>query len=488
MYRVLIVDDEPWAIKGIRNAFNWSKYGFEIAGEFTSPRKAFEAICAQPPDLVFTDIQMGEMSGLELMRLIREQDLDVGFVVVSGYSEFAYAQEALRFGALDYCLKPIDIETTDGLIEKLLQQLSQQQSKRNQLMLEALTSADNTEVQRFTPFFEESEKVWYRVVMLDGESTVESRSVFAGFDSSKRMVVASGKRKTLHILKSGDRAELGQLDNAAFDGEALRAAGISSITDDREMVAKLIKEADLAVSQLFIQEGQGLFTYEPRLEMVKPFIEEIPSLIEEKTPEDIKAFIHRIQSYFRQQDLGMGEAVFLWNQTVGVLMGTYAEALKDMELEFLNYVELQERFEHFESLCGFIHDVLVYLKQISRPLDNDGTIHSCFLQMVQYIDRNYEQRLYLKELAAQFHINQVYCCQLFKKLLGKTFSEYVTDLRIRKACELLEQSPWSIEEVAAKVGYVDYYYFNKVFKKQCRITPAKYRKRSLEGAACVSAD
>ncbi|MFD1906816.1 helix-turn-helix domain-containing protein [Paenibacillus rhizoplanae] len=78
----------------------------------------------------------------------------------------------------------------------------------------------------------------------------------------------------------------------------------------------------------------------------------------------------------------------------------------------------------------------------------------------------------------------MYCCQLFKKNLGKTFSEYVAELRIRKARGLLQQTDLSIESIAIQSGYVDYYYFNKVFKKHCGMTPAKFRKKGkLNGAA-----
>jgi two-component system, response regulator YesN len=106
----------------------------------------------------------------------------------------------------------------------------------------------------------------------------------------------------------------------------------------------------------------------------------------------------------------------------------------------------------------------------------EGDILSCFNRMIAYIDRHFEQKLYLKDLSAQFFINQVYCCQLFKKNLGKTFSEYVSELRIKEARELLKQTGLSIEEIAIKSGYVDYYYFNKVFKKHCGMTPTKFRK------------
>ncbi|MNL55447.1 putative response regulatory protein [compost metagenome] len=91
MYKVMIVDDELWAIKGIRNAFDWEKYGFEITGQFTSPSMAWNAICEEKPDLVFTDIRMPGMSGLELMKKTKGQGVDVEFVIVSGFAEFEYA-------------------------------------------------------------------------------------------------------------------------------------------------------------------------------------------------------------------------------------------------------------------------------------------------------------------------------------------------------------------------------------------------------------
>lgn len=146
-----------------------------------------------------------------------------------------------------------------------------------------------------------------------------------------------------------------------------------------------------------------------------------------------------------------------------------------MELGFLNYSELKDRFENFESLCDFLYDVLLFIRQLNRHSANENDINFYFTQMVKYIDQHYSSRLYLKDLAAKFFwikCTAVSC----SKNMGKTFSEYVTELRINKACELLKHSDVSVEEVALKVGIMDYYYFNKVFKKQCGITPAKYRK------------
>ncbi|GAA3407750.1 response regulator [Paenibacillus hodogayensis] len=477
MYSVIIIDDEPWAIKGIRNAFNWHKYGFEITGQFTSVHKALEFISEECPDLVFTDIRMPDISGLDLIKIIKEKGLDIEVVIVSGFAEFAYAQEALRYGALDYCLKPLDIEMADPLIEKLALHFSKKRSMKNNLILEALTSADKTELNRLTPFFDHASASFFRVLILYSNSEHKEDKDFTFFDRKQILEVKWGSKKTLYILKSDRRSDLeDRLDYAAFTGWDIKAIGISSISTNYDPIAKLIKEADLAASKIFLHEEKGVFEYEHKLAVVKPFIDGISSMIQDSKFEDMHDMLEKLVYFFKQNHLGMGEVVYLWNQVVGVLVAAYYEELKDLELDFLNYSELKERFENFESLCSFLYDIFLYVKQLNSQSIQEGDILSYFTQMVKYIDHHYQNKLYLKDLSVQFFINQVYCCQLFKKHLGKTFSEYVTELRIKKACELLKYTDLSIEEVATKVGYVDYYYFNKVFKKQSGITPSKFRK------------
>ncbi|UKS26912.1 response regulator [Paenibacillus sp. HWE-109] len=477
MYSVIIIDDEPWAIKGIRNAFNWQQYGFEIIGQFTSAHKAIEFISEESPDLVFTDIRMPEISGLDLMRMTKDRGLDVDFVVVSGFAEFAYAQEAIRYGALDYCLKPLDMELADPLIEKLALHFSKKRSLRNNLILEALTAPDKSDLKRLTPFFDRTSDDYLRVVIVYSDREKKDGQAIKFGDAAHTLEVEFGSRKTMYILKSDKRSELDvQLDTAIFTDSHIKSIGISSISTNYDQMSKLIKESDLAASQTFLNEDKGIFEYEPKLSLVNPFIDSIASSMKEKKFEDMDDIIQKMKIFFTLHHLGMGEVVYLWNQVVSSLVGTYYEELKDMELDFLNYSELKERFENFESLCSFLHDIFIYLKQLNSQSMHESDKNAYFAQMVKYIDNHYQDELYLKDLSVKFLINQVYCCQLFKKVLGKTFSGYVTDLRIKKACELLKRSELSIEEIATKVGYFDYYYFNKVFKKQCGITPTKFRK------------
>lgn len=479
MYKVMIVDDESWAIRGIQSAFDWEKYGFEIIGQYTSAYKAWDAISAKQPDLVFTDIRMPDISGLDLMKRAKAQGLNIEFVIVSGYGEFEYAQEALRYGALDYFLKPLDVDMADQFIAKLAMHFSRRSAARNHLLLEALTSADQDDLQRFLPLSGRPAESYFQVLAIyfEGENKDFSRLLSLEGRPVEAVEVEAGAGKMLVVLITEDRACLkGNGDELVLNKTGISIVGISSISSQLRHMSKLIKEADLSASRVFLEEAAGAVHYEPKLHLVKPCIDGLYSIIRGNQFDNIDLYINGLQEYFKEHHLGMYEVVYLWNQAVGILLNAYSEELKDMELEFLNYSELKERFEYFESLCSFLHDVLTSIRQGNSRSFQEGDIASCFNRMIAYIDQHFEQKLYLKDLSAQFFINQVYCCQFFKKNLGKTFSEYVSELRISKARELLKQTDLSIEKIAIKSGYVDYYYFNKVFKKHCGMTPTKFRK------------
>lgn len=131
MYRVIVVDDEIWSLIGMRKILEPYAEFFEIVCETTNPIEAMEQICAQHPDVVFTDVRMPEISGLELMHKVREAGIRTEFIVISGFAEFSYVQQAMREGATDYQLKPFDKNAMKTMLEKLLQKLEKQQEEKD---------------------------------------------------------------------------------------------------------------------------------------------------------------------------------------------------------------------------------------------------------------------------------------------------------------------------------------------------------------------
>lgn len=108
MYKILIIDDEPWTIIDLESIISSYALDFTVSDSYQSPVKALAAIIDSKPDLVITDIRMPGMTGLELMERVRRQNIDCEFVIISGYSDFNYAKTAISLGARGYCLKPLN--------------------------------------------------------------------------------------------------------------------------------------------------------------------------------------------------------------------------------------------------------------------------------------------------------------------------------------------------------------------------------------------
>ena len=116
MYRVFLVDDEPWALVVLKNMIVWSDYGFVVSGEAEDGGQALERIEHTNPDLIISDIRMPGMDGLSLMERLRELGRRTQVLLVSGYTDFEYAQRAMRLGCAGYLVKPVEEkELTEAL-------------------------------------------------------------------------------------------------------------------------------------------------------------------------------------------------------------------------------------------------------------------------------------------------------------------------------------------------------------------------------------
>ena len=119
MYQVLLIDDEPWALYGLKTLIDWEALGYRRAGEAENGLKAMELLKKGNIDVAISDIRMPGMDGIQLMETIQEEKLPVEVVLVSGYSEFEYARKAVRYGAFDYLLKQVSAEELTDVLRRL---------------------------------------------------------------------------------------------------------------------------------------------------------------------------------------------------------------------------------------------------------------------------------------------------------------------------------------------------------------------------------
>jgi two-component system, response regulator YesN len=126
LIKLVIVDDEKMIREGLASTMPWNDMGVEVVGTAGNGLTALEIIKDKKPHIVLTDIRMPKMDGLQLLKTISEENLKIKVVMLSGYDEFSYAQQAIKYGASDYILKPINAEELEKLIRRLVQTFTEE--------------------------------------------------------------------------------------------------------------------------------------------------------------------------------------------------------------------------------------------------------------------------------------------------------------------------------------------------------------------------
>lgn len=485
MYRVVIVDDEPWVLKGIRNTFKWEELGFQVIAETTDPLFAFEIIREQKPDVVMTDIRMPEISGIDLMRMSRKQGVCSEFIIISGVADFHYAQESMRLGCFDYLLKPLQFEEADALLERLFHHLEHACRHKDMELLDAVQQENGVRIKQLLENrgFKSKSNHFHAVFISSGFKELLAQSLEWIKDEEHLVIKADPNRVILLMgcCESKYSFLLKKVEAANLQDRLV--IGVSKLSACSRDIPKLIEEAHMALQSSFIYSVGGVFmnNVENR-DVIRKSVRDICTTIHQHSGEKVSLLLNEIPELFRKERAGIKEVTFFWNQLVSAFGHKHGEGAFPEELHFMDYGALVNKFSDLEDLC-------MYLKRFVKPneeamFQEQGLpMNENFKELLEYVNAHYEDELQLKELANKFFINFTYCCDLFRKITNTTFTEYVTRLRMKKAEHLLKESNMTISEICEKVGYKDYYYFNKVFKKCNGITPSTYRKQQTIGYA-----
>lgn len=475
-YRVMLVDDEPWILQGLCESFPWEKYDMHVAGSYTKASLALEAILEQKPDAVFTDIRMPGISGIELMHALRDSGLDTEIVIISGFSQFEYAREAIRVGAFDYCLKPIDEEMTDSLLSRLKVKLDKKEDVKNSRVVELLTD-DFGNAER-NPAYSRIPRTYsfYQMVLF----TVEEKEALALLDtvlpaSAEYMSFKMGGGLYFLINTEVDLYPVME----GLGGQ--HTIGISSLAESLGEISALTTEAMMASQSVLITGHAGVYRYHAKhYAMLAPLVRRATRLVDEGKMVEFRALVAELPAHFITNEFSVEDLCYVWNQLVIYAEGRFPEKVKLSGLSILEWREMDEKFSGMDDFCQtLISEFQFCCGPIGKKEDGIEESESNFGRMIQYLNEHYNEQVKLKDLAQQFFINKNYACFLFKKHTNMTYSEYLNSIRLNKAKDLLVSTSLSISEVAERAGYADYFYFSKLFKKIYGVTPAQFRKQPL---------
>lgn len=468
MYKVLIVDDESWVIESLKDLVSWGQYGFEVVGQAASGSEAMDAIRELNPDVVFTDIRMPEMNGLELIRLGKTMGLAIRFVVVSGYAEFAYAQKALSYGAAAYCLKPFDEIEIGGVLVKLKETLESTRPIREDMMQLLLDDSGGRNQEKLLGMLEDQGILnWIEQgivpVVAIGLSELH-------LPAGRVIKLITGTSKTAYLM-SEEQAKGLLSKEAKNNTEDILGIGFGKLLTEWREIRSAIEEADLAAYQCFIVGKPGVYTLPiTRDTELKGLLAEIHIAIGSRDSEIVLRNLDRIDGLFREGALTIRHAFEVYNLTISFLfdLGRKETILYSYEQLVRLFVNVNEMIAELKALAS------QYVLQMSAQAPESK--NQTFKPILQYVTENFRRDLSLQDLANQFFMNPSYISQLFKKEVGETFTAYVARLRVEQACELLERGSGTVSDIAEKIGYRDYFYFTRLFKKLTGQTPTQYRE------------
>lgn len=378
MLKVVLADDEPYIVQGISMIIDWEQEGFEIVGVADNGLSALEIIKQKDPDLVIADIMMPQMTGLELLEKVRTENVsDANFVILSGYSEFDYAKTAMKYGSLDYLLKPLDKDELLGILEKVRESDRVKNSMNKNP--DSIKESWSTMVGSFLRNFESQD---------DGSDELLTSKVI------DRKIIDS----LIHAVETNQKEEITMLTATVYS----------------EMEK---------LEPRFVTMGTNYLIY---------------GLIH--LAADVEADINQ-QEILRN----IARSAFEDTDSSNALLN-----LNNMLIEFSEYL-VQLRGNQSQNVLSSVEaDIRV----------------------------SYKENLTLKDFGKKYFVNSAYLGQMFKKQYGISFKDYLNDVRVDKAKELLLNSDMKVNEIASEVGYNDVDYFINRFIARIGCTPARFRKMS----------
>lgn len=512
-YKVFLVEDEITTREGIRDNVDWRASGFELCGEASDGEIALSQIEATQPDVLITDIKMPFMDGLQLCKIIREHMSWMKIIIISGYNEFSYAQQAIQLGVTEYLLKPVSVQDLQAVLAKVAVALDQEKSERAYLKRLRSQVEDNLVLLRekfllrlvtggesSSSAFEQSQQFgldvlapFYQVILLrvrpapgepppDYNTCQQVEKVVAGMVSTNMdtLLTKKGLDEFVLILKGESPEQLAQ--EGAF-------------------LAGLIQEE--VVGKTGCQMSSGLGAIQQRLgDLHRSYVEALlktqdaqPAIeaaelrrldhaalhrfFETAQPADFDAFYDQhirpiaeaaLQSNLLKHyvivDIALTAAQFLSN------LGGSPERLIPARYEDATFSASLKTQEQIRAELSRLFGVVLAFRDQQASSNRAAIIQ----QARAYIaGRLSDSKLSLNEVAGQVNFSPNHFSMVFSSETGETFRDYLTRSRIEQAKKLLRGTRLKCAEVAFQCGYNDPHYFSVIFRKQTGLTPHQYR-------------
>lgn len=477
MHTLLIVEDEKMIRQGIRAMVQRSGVPVDVILECGNGEAALEILKSQDVDVMFTDIRMPKMDGIELVKAMQELPHKPLTVAVSGYDDFSYAVEMLRAGIREYLLKPVDRDQVKQILERLNGELQKKQEKTEYTRTIGCRQLKHLiEDSRITDTEREA-------ILQEYGDFYRNGYVVCCLDNCEGEMVA--EEDYIYINHLGDNEAYilnpGMLERFQRQEWRRRYVGISEPREGLEYLKEAYEEARQARKEAFWAEKPAVRFGE--LE------EQEPEKIEDGGVFSPDSFAQIMGTDKYEQALKQLRNLF-WNarrksgrddveqavtDSLDRLLATYETVLHTESAE----VERMKHLYSYPCIGDYERELMGWLEQFAGRLNRqfeDYKNKQKIQQAVQYIRDNYDKDLNMAVVSNHISMNYSLFSYAFKQYTGTNFVNFLKDIRMEKARELLENTDLRIVEVSQRIGYENEKHFMKIFKASCGVSPTEYRR------------
>lgn len=531
--KIMIVDDESFIRMNFRTFVDWEYHGYHLVGEAANGKEALEKINELHPDVVFLDIRMPLIDGLEVLRQLRADNHSCKVIILSSHNEFEYAQEAIRLGACDYIHKPN--LTQSAVIEALERVRSllkhqpegaplvplKQSVEKNRNDLKTLFLRDlvigvvrhDWEIEQKTKLYEltlRQPNVFCIVMLINQFDKVKERYK----NGMEHLLGFSILNILQEVLSRYNELELFQMSpkELVFIKTYSNMRSMNEILEERwgliHKIEKTLKqflnikvsflisglhahlldipkayhEAQESAEMLFYEDRNNVAVYEPggiqegNDKALFPLYEQrIRKEIDEKNVAEAISIVHELFGVIKERrSVGRHATMEMCVNLHCLIQSHKKEGSGEEDYTGIQEIMSIERLEHLHLLL--IHE----LESLQESYTDETTSTNYKIKrVIDYIHQNYNHDLTLNELGSYVGLNNSYLSRIFKEQTGSMLIPYINSYRVKKSLELLKEGRLKTYEIAEKVGFnsIDNYYIS--FKKMYGLPPNEYRKTTM---------
>ncbi|MFA9377587.1 MAG: response regulator [Lachnotalea sp.] len=511
---VFIADDEVIIREGLKCIVDWELLGFHICGEASNGEDTLTAILTLNPDLVLLDIRMPKLQGTDIVRLARESNFKGHFIILSGFSDFKYAQTAIRYSVDFYLTKPIDEDELSNAVTSVKETIEKEQlhthsikhfkeKAKHTILRDIILNTGDIDTINLKEINILS--TIYQIVIYENYNVDTFGQIYSFTDllkvtnqNNKSFEYIKMHQKDVILLKGSFALErfgniLHHYEKTPQKGSPLDSIFLTYgriVTKAEDIHSSYEDALSLLNRRFYCEQNQHVIGYD-QLPAFKKDSYEIKPLEANLYCEQL---CDNIQSYNRNMIANiltsLEKNLYYTNSDLSSIKLFLADI----------YLQIKQSINHIYSTTDipfptnsavidfidskyYLYEIILFFSEQFEMIMNaigNSSSDSVLDDIVHYINHNFHDNIKLETIAPLFGYNSSYLGKIFSKKVGESFNSYIDHVRINNSKELLLENTLKVYEISEHVGYKNVDYFHKKFKKYVGESPAEFRKKNLE--------